>query len=398
MNLRLFTLTFLILTVLPLSAFAHGTEAEHQEEGLVYNKIAEGGLLISVILLLISVAGIIVISKQIKSVKVKSQKGQKKSRQLKRSSTILKWISAATLLSSIIFGFMTTRNPDAEQESTIGFQHIHGLGYTNDGKRIYIPAHDGLRVFSNGKWQIPEGEKHDYMGFSMVDDGFYSSGHPGPASNLKNPFGIVKSKDLGKSLEILDLYKEIDFHGMAVGYDSHAIYVLNPQPNSKMDDTGLYYTLDETKTWSKSQMNGLTAQPASIAVHPSDKKVIAIGTKEGTFLSTDFGNTFESILPGVPASAIHFTKENKLLVGGLEEESVLYEINLDTMEKNRISIPKISNEDAITYIAVNPQNSSEIVFTSYEKQIYITKDTGSSWTQIAKDGAAIDSKDKNETN
>ncbi|MFD2216521.1 F510_1955 family glycosylhydrolase [Metabacillus endolithicus] len=391
MRLRLLTLMFFIMT-LPLNAFAHGTEEEHQREGLMYGKLIDGGLVASILLLVVSVFGIIVISKKIKSISVKNKQGQKKSNQLKRSSTILKWISAVTLLSSIIFGFITLKNSDVEQGNTIGFQHIHGLGYSGDGNNFYIPAHDGLRVYSKGEWSIPEGEKHDYMGFSMVDDGFYSSGHPGPGSKLENPFGVVKSNDFGKSLEILDLYKEIDFHGMAVGYYSHAIYVLNPQANSRMEDTGLYYTLDETKKWTKSDMKGLDGQPASIAVHSSDEKIIAVGTDQGVFLSTDFGNTFESILPEVPTSAIHFTKENKLMVGGLEDGSVMYEINLDTNEKAKFSIPEISNEDAISYIAVNPQNSSEIVFTTFEKQIYITKDNGNSWTQIAKDGTAIDRK------
>ncbi|PGT84540.1 F510_1955 family glycosylhydrolase [Bacillus sp. AFS040349] len=391
MKLRLFTLMFFMMA-LPLNAFAHGTEEEYQKEGLMFDKIIGGGLVVSILLLVVSVVGIVVISKKIKSISVKNKQGQKKSNQLKKSSTILKWISAITLLSSTIFGFITLKNNEVEQGDTIGFQHIHGLGYSADGNSFYIPAHDGLRVYSKGEWRIPEGEKHDYMGFSMVDDGFYSSGHPGPGSKLENPFGVVKSNDFGKSLEVLDLYKEIDFHGMAVGYFSHAIYVLNPEANSRMEDTGLYYTLDETKKWTKSDMNGLDGQPASIAVHSSDEKIIAIGTDQGVFLSTDFGNTFESILPGVPISSIHFTKENKLVVGGLEDGSVMYEINIDTKEKTKISIPEISNEDAISYIAVNPQNSSEIVFTTFEKQIYITKDNGISWTQIAKSGTAIDRK------
>ncbi|MCQ6275946.1 hypothetical protein JMM81_13440 [Bacillus sp. V3B] len=392
MKLRLFTLIYFLMVALPIDVFAHGTEEEHQKEGLMYDKLIDGGLLVSVLLLVVSVVGIIVISKKAKSINVKSQQGQKKRNQLKRSSTTLKWISVATLLSSVLFGFMTMKNTNAEQESTTGFQHIHGLGYTSDGNSFYIPAHDGLRVYSNGEWSIPEGEKHDYMGFSMVDDGFYSSGHPGPGSKLENPFGVVKSNDLGKSLEVLDLYKEVDFHGMAAGYYSHAIYVLNPQPNSRMEDTGLYYTLDETKTWTKSDVKGLDGQPASLAVHPSDEKIMAIGTNQGVFLSTDFGNNFERILPEVPTSAIHFTKENKLVVGGLEDEPVMYEINLDMNERTKISIPKISNEDAITYIAVSPQNNSEIVFTTFEKHIYITKDNGNSWTKIAKDGTAIDIK------
>ena len=306
-----------------------------------------------------------------------------------QSKKTFKWIIIIALVSIMILAFIAIANKKDNEVSAITFPDIHGLGYASEENSIYIPVHDGLRVYSNGEWEIPEGETNDYMGFSMVDNGFYSSGHPGPGSKLENPFGVIKSNDYGKSIETLDLYKEIDFHGMAVGYYSHAVYVLNPQPNSKMKDTGLYFTVDDTKTWTKSEMKGLEGGPASIAVHQTDEKVIAIGTNQGAFLSTDYGNTFESILPNVPTSAIHFKKDNKLIVGGIEDESVMYEINLDTQEKSVISIPKISNEDAITYIAVNPQNSSEIVFTTFEKQVFLTNDNGTSWTQIVKDGTAV---------
>ncbi|MGG3987015.1 hypothetical protein [Bacillus smithii] len=80
----------------------------------------------------------------------------------------------------------------------INLEHIHGLGYTSDGKQILIPAHNGLVSYSEGQWKSVNAPKHDYMGFQIVDNGFYSSGHPAPDSGLKNPMGIVKSTDLEK--------------------------------------------------------------------------------------------------------------------------------------------------------------------------------------------------------
>lgn len=55
--------------------------------------------------------------------------------------------------------------------------HIHGLGFTADGTTLLIPAHIGIFTVSDGIWQRPSGPAHDYMGFSISDDGFYSSGH-----------------------------------------------------------------------------------------------------------------------------------------------------------------------------------------------------------------------------
>lgn len=394
MKLRFYIIITFVIILLPTNAFAHGTEEEHAKENVFYNQIVNGGLLTSVILLALSIVIIIILTKKMKAVNVRIQQGQKTRNPLKRNTTVFMWIGCVTLVSSLVFGFLALTNNNKESESATEFHHIHGLGFSNDGSRFYIPAHDGLRVFADGQWSIPEGEKHDYMGFSMVDDGFYSSGHPGQGSKLENPFGVVKSSDFGKSLDILDLYKEIDFHGMAVGYYSHAIYVLNPQPNSRMDDTGLYYTLDDTKTWTKSKMEGLDGKPASLAVHPSDERILAIGTNKGAFLSTDYGHTFVNILPNVPTSAIHFSKENELAVGGIEGESVLYKINLDTQEETQFTIPQLSSEDVITYIAVNPQDSHEIVFTTFEKQIFISYDNGENWTQIGMDGTGVNTEEE----
>jgi hypothetical protein len=35
---------------------------------------------------------------------------------------------------------------------------------------------------ADGKWKEAPGEMHDYLGFSMADNGFYSSGHPAPGT------------------------------------------------------------------------------------------------------------------------------------------------------------------------------------------------------------------------
>jgi hypothetical protein len=114
------------------------------------------------------------------------------------------------------------------------FMHIHGLGYSSDGKRLFIPVHNGIKVYADGKWSNAPGEKHDYMGFSAADNGFYSSGHPAVGSKFKNPLGLIKSADEGKSITVLALEGEVDLHGMSVSYRTHSLYVINPEPNSKM--------------------------------------------------------------------------------------------------------------------------------------------------------------------
>jgi hypothetical protein len=64
----------------------------------------------------------------------------------------------------------------------------------------------------------------------------------------------------------------------------------------------------------------------------------------------------------------------------------LIEININNGKQKTISIPTLSEEDAISYLAVNPQDSQEIVFTTFQKDIYITNNNGEQWEKIADKG------------
>lgn len=270
----------------------------------------------------------------------------------------------------------------------VTMEHIHGLGYTSDGKQILIPAHTGLVAYSEGKWSNVDAPKNDYMGFAAVDSGFYSSGHPGAGSNLKNPIGIVKSSDMGKTLTKLDLEGSSDFHGMTVGYKTHTIYVLNAQPNAKMKSTGLYYTKDDAKTWSKSEMNGSSGEPLTLATHPSDDKVIVLGSKEGLYLSNDSGNHFEKLLPGLVVTSLAFSNNGELFIAAANSQTML-QFNLSSKDKKEIKLPALDKDDAISYIAQNPINPNEIVLATFKKDVFISKDAGTKWTKIADKGNGI---------
>ena len=161
--------------------------------------------------------------------------------------------------------------------------HTHGLGFSADGSQIIVPAHDGFRIFADGVWQTPALPVHDYMGYAPTNDGFYGSGHPGPASQLVNPLGLVKSTDGGKTLDHLGFEGESDFHLMGVGYASHVIYVVNPAPNAKLQ-VGLFYSVDDGQQWQQSAARGLTVPPTQIAVHPCEAATVALATERA------FGN------------------------------------------------------------------------------------------------------------
>jgi hypothetical protein len=383
----------IILFSLPISAWAHGTEEEHQQE-LLFPSIMMYGFFTLLGLLLLSILLVWYTSSKINQINVKTQSGRNEKAGKEKLNKLLITSTGILVLGAVTTGVLafkdntTTAEPQSNNgSSSVDFMHIHGLGFSNDGSEVYVPAHDGLRVFKEGKWSVVEGEQHDYMGFNMVDDGFYSSGHPGPGSNLKNPFGVIKSTDMGKNLEILDLYGEVDFHGMSVGYKSHAIYVLNPQANSRMSGTGLYYTLDDANTWNKSELSGKDGKTSSIAIHPTDNATIVMTTDKGVLVSSDYGNQFKKVLPNLATSST-FNIEGKLVIGNVDNGVSLTELDLNSGEKKQISTPEMDQDDAISYIAVNPQNVEEIVFTTFKKDIFYTEDFGTTWEKIADKGIA----------
>jgi hypothetical protein len=175
--------------------------------------------------------------------------------------------------------------------------HVHGLAYSGDGKRLMIPSHHGLAIYENGKWSKAPGPEHDYMGFVATAKNLYSSGHPAPRSGLVNPFGLIRSRDGGRTWDKLGLEGETDFHLLAAGWNTNAIYVWNPEPSSRLKSPGLHFTLNDGFTWTRPAASGLAGKPQALAVHPDEPKVVAVATAQGCTCRKMRGNA-SSASPG----------------------------------------------------------------------------------------------------
>lgn len=390
-----------IFTFLPVQMMAHGTEEEHQREVAISPYFFAGSL----ILLIVFLSLFFITRNKVKQLEnVKKQEDRIKRQQLSQSMSGLKWVSIAAVLATLISGGAALSanqqdaglknadhaegvSSDSDNAKAVTLTHIHGLGYSPDGTTIMIPAHDGLKVYSNGTWSNGPGELHDYMGFSAVSDGFYSSGHPALGSSKLNPFGIVKSTDGGISFDTLTLYGKVDFHLMNVSYNKHTIYVVNPESNSEMKETGLYYSKDQAKTWIKSQMEGFDGEPVALAVHPNQDNIVALGSKQGLYVSRDYGDTFEK-LSGNQVTSLYFNPQGDLFVGEYNQVAKLLKISVESGEQEEISIPSLT-ANAVMYIAQHPLNEKEWLFASFNKDVYLTKDQGEEWIQIADQGNGI---------
>lgn len=297
---------------------------------------------------------------------------------------------AMAIVIAIAFTACSKKTPDDQHGShnagDTAFMHIHGLGYSSDGKRLLIPIHNGIKVYGDGKWSDAPGEKHDYMGFSVADNGFYSSGHPAAGSKYKNPLGLIKSTDEGKSITVLALEGEVDLHGMSVGYRTHSLYVLNSEPNSKMKQAGLFYSRDEGKSWVSGQMTGLSGQITALAVHPTQDAIVAIGTESGAYFSKDNGQNFAAVYTEQPVSTLAFTDNGDLMIGTAKAE--LVNINLETRRSVTVKTP-VKTGDVIAYVSGSPVNPKEMAIATGKKDVYLSTDNGAAWRKIADQGQAI---------
>lgn len=258
--------------------------------------------------------------------------------------------------------------------------HVHGIGYPGNRNELFIATHNGPIINYEGSWYEAKENKNDYMGFNAVSEGFYSSGHPGEGSDFPNPLGLVKSNDRGNMIKELGFQGESDFHYLAVGYESHAIYAVNQMKNSKME-TGVYYS-EDAKEWEKVQLNGTPNQVSGIATHPTDSNVVAITSPLGLFVSSDKGESFDRLTEEVSVSSATFM-EDQLIYAKNNNNLVIQ--NLKNGDETELSMPE-NDLKTIDYIAVNPQEEKEIAFHTVGESIYQTNDRGESWKALVKNG------------
>lgn len=276
----------------------------------------------------------------------------------------------------------------ARAGSGVALMHVHGLSYSADGKQLLIPSHDGLAVYSDGQWSKAPGPKHDYMGFSATREGLYSSGHPAPGAQGVNPFGLIKSRDGGKTWNKLGLEGESDFHTLATSYGTGAVYVINHQPNSRMNQAGIYYSLNDGLQWQRAEARGLGAKVNSLAVHPSDAKIVAAGMDDGLYLSRDAGHTFNRLVGGSQVLAESFDLDGEhLWFSTYAAKPALARIGLKPgATTEELALPALT-KDAVAYIAQNPLRHGEIAIATFNRSVYRSKDQGKTWKQLASEGA-----------
>ena len=301
---------------------------------------------------------------------------------LKRAAVGLVVFSVGMMLGGLLL-ISPTRAADDVQ-----LTHIHGMAYSGSGEDLVMATHFGLAAHAEGGWRMLQGPAHDFMGFSGSERAFYTSGHPGKGSPLKNPLGLMKSSDGGATWLAMAFAGETDFHVIGAGFFSGTIYAWLPSGNSRLPEQGYYLTTDEGKTWRRMAANGLSGYPRAIAVHPAHAGTAVAASSAGVFLSTDHGERFQNLLPGA-ARAVFINLEGTEVWASIEgDPPKAVRIPLSGGAPVRMHLPDIGRAPLI-YFAQNPKRRDEIAIATFTRSVYVTSGDGQRWRAIALKGKTL---------
>ncbi|WP_214825986.1 F510_1955 family glycosylhydrolase [Exiguobacterium algae] len=174
--------------------------------------------------------------------------------------------------------------------------HIHGAGFWQEDARPVIATHAGLMEHREDGWYVLTKNRHDYMGFELVEGGFYGSGHPDRRTDFKNPMGVIHGQHHGSTLEERSLAGEADFHYMSAGYAADSLYVYLEEATSELE-AGFYRSFDGGETFEPMKLDGVDGrQLAGIVADATEQERVFMYGPSGMIESTDGGDTFEPLI------------------------------------------------------------------------------------------------------
>lgn len=295
----------------------------------------------------------------------------------------LRWLTLASA-GLVVLAFA------ARAQDILPMRHAHGLGYSADGARIMIPGHQGIMVYGGKRWSIAPGPARDYMGFAVTRRFIFSSGHFAPGGARGASLGLLRSRDGGRSWRSLGFETEAEFHLVAAGYESDALYVYSSAPNSRMPRAGLYRMLSGGRGWRSVAARGVRGELFRLAVHPSDEAMVAAVTSEGLFLSRSGGEEFEPLVAGAELRTAYFPLDgDSLWFGTFDGGPGLFRMALGGGAREEIALPPL-RLDAVAFIAQNPVRRAEFTIVTFERAVFVTPDRGGTWTRIARARGTLD--------
>lgn len=259
--------------------------------------------------------------------------------------------------------------------------HIHGAGFWQDGRPV-IATHTGLMEFREDGWYELSSNRHDYMGFELVADGFYASGHPAQDSPYKNPLGVVRGTEKGETLEIRSLEGEADFHYMSAGFESESLYVYLEQATKELAP-GFYRSLDGGVSFEPMKMDGIEGRGiAGITADASEAKRVFVYGPDGILVSDDGGDTFEPFNDQGNIVTMAAAKGRLAYIAKTGTSFDLVVSDLTDETETSVDLPTMSADNVPIELVMEAER---LLLATSDNSVYVFEDEG--WTQLLKAGS-----------
>ncbi|WP_214882364.1 MULTISPECIES: F510_1955 family glycosylhydrolase [unclassified Exiguobacterium] len=233
--------------------------------------------------------------------------------------------------------------------------HIHGAGFWQDDERPVIATHAGLMEYREDGWYTLPTNRHDYMGFEVVEDGFYASGHPDRRTDFKNPLGVMHGKNHGVVLESRSLEGEADFHYMSAGYATGILYVYLEEATSELEP-GFYRSIDGGSSFEPMQVQGIEeAQVAGIVADATDAERVFLYGPSGILVSNDSGDSFEPLVEAEQVVTVGADEGQLAYVRQTDGSFEGVRFNLDDESTETFNLPELQADAVPIKLAVKEE-------------------------------------------
>ncbi|WP_018924352.1 WD40/YVTN/BNR-like repeat-containing protein [Salsuginibacillus kocurii] len=284
-----------------------------------------------------------------------------------------RWSISLTYIT--LLGFITGCGEPSAEEEVDEVHHMHDIAFHDSGDGDpYIGTHFGLLHVNLAdeelKWRGSDEDRHDYMGFTILEDGtFISSGHPAGNSDLENPLGVMRSEEEGDTWDVDILYPEVDFHNIVTQpADSSIIYGFDAYNGDlhRSEDAGY-----EWEVMNEDEFNG--EDLFELLVDHDDENTLAASSQNGVYQSTDGGESWKLMQQDIGILSAAPYEGGHLVYGVGENVGWLFTDDLgDTFEPLDMSLP---DEPIITFDV----HDGMIAAGGAEDSFYISFDNGESW-------------------
>lgn len=283
---------------------------------------------------------------------------------------------------AVIFGLAILMSGCADHS----LESVRGLGFSDQDGSLLVASSAGASIYSKGSWtnaKIIQGG-HIYT-INTVSGGLYALITRSSSSQRDSPQTeiVYGSSNQGVPTHWQPVKTTSPPLMMAVSYFTHTIYVWSNMNGNTSDLSGLFYSKDDGGHWNKCDAHGFASSPQSIAIHPANDAIVALGNSEGLWLSRDYGKHFYQVYSGMNITSLFFGQAGDLFVTGEGEQEepflIHYDYNLNS--KKELALPP-QLQDRVSYFTEDLVNSEDMAIATDRQGIYFSRNKGESWFRV----------------